>query len=326
MLRTAFAALSPAGDRARLSILIFHRVHASPDPLFPDEVCAHRFDAICSWVRSWCHVLPLDEAVQRLAQGSLPPRALSITFDDGYADNQQVALPILRRHGLTATFFIATGFIDGGRMWNDTLIESIRRAPGTSLDLGDIDGLQSLGRVSLDGIAQRRATIASVIGAAKYLDAPRRDALVQRLASKSGAELPQDLMMSSDQVRSLRRAGMQLGAHTVNHPILARIGPETARDEIARGRESLQAMIDAPVELFAYPNGKPGQDYGAEHVDIVRRLGFRAAVSTAWGSSTRASDPLQLARFTPWDQTRLRFGLRLVANLRRDAARGADHP
>ena len=126
LLKALFHLMSPGGARARLSVLIFHRVLPEPDPLFPDEMHARRFDVLCGWLTSWFKVLPLDEAVARLKAGTLPARAVCITFDDGYADNHHVALPILRRHGLVATFFIATGFLDGGRMWNDTVIEAIR--------------------------------------------------------------------------------------------------------------------------------------------------------------------------------------------------------
>ena len=127
MFRLPMGLLSPAGPKARLSILIFHRVHQQRDPLFPGEVDATDFDNICAWARSMFNVLPLDEAVTRHASHSLPERALSITFDDGYADNHDVAMPILRKHGITATFFIASGFLNGGRMWNDTAIEAMRR-------------------------------------------------------------------------------------------------------------------------------------------------------------------------------------------------------
>ena len=67
--------------------------------------------------------------------------------------------------------------------------------------------------------------------------------------------------------------------------------------------------------LFAYPNGKPGEDYLPRDVALVRELGFDAAVSTAWGASGHGSDPFQLQRFTPWDRTKARFGLRLLRNL-----------
>src|SRR5206468_3278604 len=132
--------LSPQGARGRLTVLIFHRVLPEFDPLMPDVHDAHQFDAVCRSLRRWFHVMPLDLAARRLAERSLPARSLAITFDDGYADNLEVALPILLRHGLTATFFVSTGFLDGGRMWNDTVIEAVRRTAHQELDLRDIAG------------------------------------------------------------------------------------------------------------------------------------------------------------------------------------------
>jgi peptidoglycan/xylan/chitin deacetylase (PgdA/CDA1 family) len=88
-----------------------------------------------------------------------------------------------------------------------------------------------------------------------------------------------------------------------------------ARDEIATGRETLQRLLDTRVGLFAYPNGRPGEDYLPEHVDIVRQLGFDAAFSTSWGAPTAKTSFFEIPRFTPWDRSRLRFGARIVRNL-----------
>lgn len=307
---------SPAGARARLSVLIFHRVLPEPDPLFPGEMHAASFDAVCGWVRGWFNVLPLDEATRRLAEGTLPARAMAITFDDGYADNQQVAAPILRRHGLTATFFVATGFIDGGRMWNDTVIEAIRRTTAERIDLSAIEGLESLGALPLTRATDRRAAIDAVIGRVKYFEPAQLAVAVGGVARAAAAVLPDNLMMSSLQVRDLHRQGQRIGAHTVHHPILSRIAPAEARDEILRSKRTLEALLDGPVDLFAYPNGKPGQDYAPEHAELVRDLGFKAAVSTAWGAARRGDDVFQLPRFTPWDHSRWRYGARLLGNLR----------
>ena len=109
---------------------------------------------------------------------------------------------------------------------------------------------------------------------------------------------------------------MQIGAHTVSHPILAGVDIETARAEITRNREHLQQLTGSRIGLFAYPNGKPGTDYAGEHVSLVEELGFDAAVSTAWGAATAERDLVQIPRFTPWDRSRSRFGLRLMRNLR----------
>lgn len=314
--RALAALLSPAGPWARLSILIFHRVLAQPDPLFPGEVDAARFDLVCRWMRQWFDVLPLDAAVRRLGQGTLPARAAAITFDDGYEDNCSVALPILRRHGLPATFFVTTGFLDGGCMWNDRIVEAIRGAAPGTLDLAAI-GHPEFGAHRIDDDGSRRAAIGAILPRAKYLAPQQRLGFSLRLAELAQAPIPAGLMMSSDQVRALHRAGMQIGAHTVNHPILARLGRDEALREIDGSRRHLESITGAPVTLFAYPNGRPGDDYDDASVTLVREAGFEAAVSTTWGAAHRDSDRFQLPRFTPWDRGRGRFGLRLLGNLRR---------
>lgn len=311
--RPLFAAVAPAGLRARLSILIFHRVLARPDPLLPDEFDAARFDRVCGWLRRWFDVLPLSDAARLLREGRLPGRALSITFDDGYADNHDVALPILRRHGLPATFFVATGFLDGGRMWNDSIIEAIRRTSHDAVDLYGIAGLS--GRLPLGELGDRRAAIGRIVDALKYQPLQDRLEAVDALTRRLGAALPDDLMMTGPQLRRLHADGMAIGGHTVRHPILARVGLDEARAEIAEGRRALEAIVDAPVELFAYPNGRPGRDFASQHVQLVREAGFTAAVTTGWGAADARTDPYQLPRFTPWDRDRLRFGLRLWRNL-----------
>jgi len=315
MFSLLFSAMSPAGAHARLSVLIFHRVLAQPDPLFPGEVDAQQFDRICGWLGAWGKVLPLADAVCRLGEGTLPAGAMAITFDDGYADNLEVATPILQRYGLHATFFIATGFLDGGRMWNDTVIEAVRGAVGPALDLRDEFGADFPVR-PLNSAAARRDLIEAILPRIKYLAPAARDETVARIAGRSGATLPGTLMMRSDQVRALHRTGMGIGAHTRTHPILAGLPAAQARDEIAGGRRALEELLDEPVRLFAYPNGKPERDFSDESVAIVRELGFEAAVTTAWGAAASTTDPLRLPRFTPWDRSRTRFGVRLLNNLR----------
>ena len=311
-IKLALGIASPAGARARLSIFIFHRVLPEPDPLFPEEPDAARFDTLLAWIASWFNVLPLDEAVERLKRGSLPARAASITFDDGYADNCTVALPILKRHGLPATFFIATGYLDGGCMWNDRVIAAIRGAPGEMIDLEAVD----LGTLPVESMTDRRAAIDAILGRLKYLEGGRRDDLANAIAAAAGIDIPGNLMLSTEQVREIRLSGMGIGAHTVTHPILARIPLESARREAKVSGEHLQDLIGEPIALFAYPNGRPGTDYHSDHVDLMREIGFRAAVSTSPGAANGASDVMQLPRFTPWDGNRGRFGLRALRNLR----------
>jgi peptidoglycan/xylan/chitin deacetylase (PgdA/CDA1 family) len=310
--RFAASRLSPAGRGAKLSILIFHRVLAEPDPLFPREVTVSTFDAQMRWLKATCNVLPLPEAVERMKSGTLPTRAASITFDDGYADNHTLALPILQRHGLHATFFIATAYLNGGRMFNDTVIEGVRRSPLTTLDLRELD----MGVHPLDSHPAKAQAIGKILRRVKYLPLGAREDAAEDIARRAGGHpLPDDLMMTTDQVRALQAAGMEIGGHTHRHPILAGLSANEAEAEIAAGMSWLQNTLGTPVRLFAYPNGKPGTDYLPGQSEILRRLGLDAAVSTQRGASTSEDDVYQLRRFTPWDTKPIAYGMRLLQNL-----------
>ncbi|MDQ4624557.1 polysaccharide deacetylase family protein [Janthinobacterium lividum] len=299
---------------ATLSILIYHRVLARPDPLFPGEVDAALFQRQLRLLQRFYTPLPLSDAVRRLQDGSLPPRAVCITFDDGYADNAQVALPLLQRHGLHATFFIATGYLDGGQMWNDTVIDAVRQATGPVLDLR----VHGLGTFPVASLAQRQAAIATLLGQLKYQPFARRQQLAMQIRRQAGATAGPAAMLSTAQLRQLHAAGMELGAHTASHPILSTLAERAAQRDIAHGKQQLEALIQAPVSLFAYPNGKAGRDYGAPHVAMVKDLGFKAAVATDWGVARPGAglDLLQLPRFTPWDRGRLAFLWRMRQNRR----------
>jgi peptidoglycan/xylan/chitin deacetylase (PgdA/CDA1 family) len=289
-----------------LSILIYHRVLARPDPLFTEQVDARRFEQHLRLLTRWFKVMPLSEAVRRLHQRTLPSRAACITFDDGYADNAEVALPILQRWRVPATFFVASGFLDGGCMWNDAVVEVVRNAPGERLNLSR----SGFGTYDIRCTVRRRAVIDMLLAALRYLPPDERLARVGSMARRFTPT-----MLSSDQVLALHRAGMEIGAHTVSHPVLTAISNADARAEIANSRARLQEIIQAPVRLFAYPNGKPGQDFEKRHSNMLRSQGFDAAVTTAWGAARPDTDPFMLPRFTPWDRSSSGFLLRLASNL-----------
>lgn len=293
--------------RGTLSILIFHRVLPQRDDFNPDDIDAEIFDRQIGLLSDCYRVLRLDEAVDALVRGKLPPRAAAITFDDGYADNAEVALPILKSRGVPATFFVASGFLDGGMMWNDKIIECVRRGGNRIVDLSRA----GLGEIDLTPDWQ---CAFDIIKKLKYQTPAKREEAISALIEATGVSLPKNLMMTRTQVAGLADSGMTIGAHTVHHPILASIDIDAAEREIADNRAALEQITGEPVRLFAYPNGKPGHDYRREHVELVRRLGFKAAVSTAWGVAQSTSDVFQLPRFTPWDTRPHRFGLRLLHN------------
>ena len=111
--------------------------------------------------------------------------------------------------------------------------------------------------------------------------------------------------------------GMEIGAHTVRHPILRTLDDAAAAREIGDSRDQLAAWLGEAPPVFAYPNGVPGADYGERDVALVRRMGFGCAVSTARGAAGQGADIFQLPRFTPWDRALPRFALRCAETLLR---------
>lgn len=288
--------------------LIFHRVLEQTDPMSPNEPTAAWFEQLIRMLTANFELIGLAEAVDRAAASRLSGPSISITFDDGYADNYRVALPILEAFGAPATFFVASGFIDGGRMWNDTIIETVRRlAPGPhEFDLPDDTVLE------LSDWDSRRRAAAAVITAWKHLPPAERQSRVDRLARRT-PDLPDGLMMTTGQLRALAATpGATVGGHTRSHPILASLSPGEARDEIEGGKRDLEMLLQRDLTLFAYPNGRRDRDYHAEHAELARQAGFTAAVATDWGTLDAATDRFAIPRFTPWARNLDRFALDLV--------------
>lgn len=294
--------------RPRHQVLIFHRVLHLPDPMSPNEPTTTWFRRLIAVLAANFEIISLGEAVSRADAGELRGRSLSITFDDGYADNYTAALPVLEAFKAPATFFVATDFLDGGRMWNDSIIETFRRLPEGAHEFN----LPGSPLIRLSDWDSRRAAAALTIGAWKHLPHAERQARVDALARRV-SDLPNDLMMSIEQLRTMASSPWAtVGGHTRSHPILTRLNEGQARKEITGGKEDLQGWLQREVELFAYPNGKRGRDYSAEHAELVKEAGFRAAVATDWGALDAATDHYAIPRFTPWRQDLARFSIDLA--------------
>jgi len=309
LIRTIGDAIALAGRGNRLCVVNYHRILAGPDPMLESEPDVATFRWQMALLARCFNVLPLSAALEALDAGRLPPRAIAITFDDGYRSVHDLALPVLQEFGLPATVFVTSGHIGERDMWNDCIIEAVQHLPAGQLDLRHL----GLGSYSLHTLEARKATLANLTEASKYLPPPARLALVDTLGAMVGEGAgAHGLMLTTDMILALDRHGIDIGAHTVSHPILTSLDDLEARHEIVAGKEALEAVLGKPVALFAYPNGKSDKDFDQRHAAMAREAGFVAAFTTEPGAITRTSDRYALARSRPWDQTPLMFGLRLL--------------
>ena len=281
-------------DGGRGLILMYHRIGSRrPDPhrLSLSEAA---FDEQLVWLRNTCSVIPLDELVTGTRTGSLPPRSIAITFDDGYIDNLTSVAPRLQRAGAPATFFLTSEDSDSPCFywWDRLAVALLGDGPRpSSLDIDLPDGPQTLDTSDPSG---RLAAHSVLYHATLRLEPSARNAIVQRVADWSGATLDAcDRRMSREEVCALSLTpGVTIGAHTVHHLRLPDQTDDVMASELQSSRSALQEVTNRPVEAFSYPFGAV-DDRAARAAEAA---GFTCAVTGAFGATTSFDDRFYLPR------------------------------
>jgi peptidoglycan/xylan/chitin deacetylase (PgdA/CDA1 family) len=293
--------------RSRVPILTFHRVNDDDDPFMPSLPTAVFAGQMAHIARHY-RVLTAEDLAARLQGGRVPRNALAITFDDGYRDNLTHAAPILKRLGLPATIFLVTGHIDTPRvLWFDRLAMAFKSATARRVELAD-------GRVlSLGTVGDRLAALDTALALLKRLSDDERSASVEGLIAslRPNPERPKRLMLSWDEVDALRGLGFSIGAHTVTHPILSRLTPARAWEEIHGSKLAIEKALGEPVRAFAYPNGRP-DDYNETVTRLVHDAGFTCALTTRRGLNDTDTPVLELRRGGPWEHHLPTYALKLA--------------
>lgn len=219
----------------------------------------------------------LDRALRDLQP--LPPRALIITFDDGYRDNYTTAFPILREFRLPATIFLATGHIGQVKLfWWDQIAYLIKRTERETIHIPELSETP----VSLAGLPARHRAIERILAWLKQAPDEVRTGLVDGLSSRLDVEMPAGLAegmhMSWEEVKEMAARGIEFGSHSVTHPILARISEEQLTRELVESKREIEQRLGGEVVAFAYPAGRRSRINPAV-CQAVARHGYRYAVA-----------------------------------------------
>ncbi len=214
---------------------------------------------------------------------------MAITFDDGYLDNVEFALPILQRYCLPATFFVTSDAVLGrGAFWVGWLHQVIATAPASFLQPITESLVGNSDRTLTADTAF--ATIAHQIETAGEADRTRLLAALQSLFPNAPKlSDPSGFMMTARDLRRLRDAGMSIGAHTATHRILAGAPASEAVEEVTRSKRDLEDALGEPVEHFAYPNGHVDENVDEAAIQIVAAAGFLSASTSRRGVVMRDS-------------------------------------
>lgn len=303
------ALLEPRGlkpGNRRFQILMYHRVADNGDA-YVGATSVAGFERQMQCIRQHLHPMSLTDLVAAAQRREVPARAVAVTFDDGYEDVFLHAFPILRRYEIPATVYLATGLIDNGApMWNDRIGSAIR-----STNSIEFQPLPDLGRFPLGTPQQRQLALLRTLEALKRREPIERDALtseIVRVLKVSAETGPR--MLRWEQVAKMHAAGVELGAHTVHHPILSCVSPELAAAEIGESKRVIEERLQTPVRHFAYPNGT-AQDFNDATQRLVERAGFASAVSAIFGVNNADTNRYALRRGGPWEEEPAAFGVKL---------------
>src|SRR5256886_4335763 len=282
----------------RFQVLAYHKVSPDPHPFFePDHPTA--FEQHMRFLSRCYRVMPLMELVERNRRGDIPHRAVAITFDDGYRDNYEYAFPILKKYGIPATIFVATGSIDTGEpLWHDRIFDSFRYTRREHVSLRHI-GLRDF---SLETDQLRRHSLALVLTRAKELYGHSRCKFVEEVEKALKPNLPASLkhrMLTWQQIREMHQNGIVFGSHTVTHPVLSRIPRDEVVKELSESKRQLSEHLNTTVCAFAYPNGHSA-DYNDEVKTVLKETGYLCAVNCESGFNHVFSDPFEIRRGKPW--------------------------
>jgi peptidoglycan/xylan/chitin deacetylase (PgdA/CDA1 family) len=288
-----------------VKVLAYHRVLPRLDEAsFPYDIelvstWQEEFDWQMRYLSRHYEVVTCRELAKFQDTGVWPDRpVVLVTFDDGYLDNHDVAWPVLRSHGLPAVIYVATGYADSGDMyWYDKLAFSVLHAGRREVSLKPGDPPIKFG-------TERAAREGALLTLLRYLktipDSERQAKLLQWHAALAPTVAPEEgtlhRPMNWDQIKALSDGGIEIGSHTVTHPVLSRLtSPDQLKFELTESKAVIERHTGREVLSMAYPTGGRSS-YTDEVVGQVKAAGYRFAFSYESG----LNQPLH------WDPFRLR--------------------
>ncbi len=254
-------------DRSGAIIFYGHRVSAD-DEGYMQGLKPEWLDQQLAYLTRHFEMIPLVTLVEVLRTGRPVPHGCAVlTFDDGFRDNYENAFPLLQKYRVPATIFAVTGALTHGDLpWSQRLGYLFQNTSAARI----CHFLTDSEELPLDTPAARKSAYRRVKPAISKMPREQRDQAIDQLSGELGISAPRNRIMTWDQAREMQAAGIEFGAHTYSHPLLAEMAPEEALWEIETSRDDLRRELGIHSPSFCFPAGS----LNAELLARIPELGF----------------------------------------------------
>lgn len=280
-------------NRQKLPILMYHRF-SEREEIGKTSIAV--LESHLAYLTKFYNVISLTEAVTFVAErGALPPRTAVITIDDGYADCYKIALPVFKKYGVSATLYVVTDFVEGTTwIWTDKARYLLKH---TSLEKLNFDVGEKSFSLQLNGNESKHAAAGKLNSELKKLSDEEKDEILNELASYVRVEMPvvpteEYSAINWQQTGELEKGGVEIGSHTVTHPILTNVGTDRLRHELEGSLRVIKEKLQKEKVHFCYPNGNVSQ----RERDIAEQVGYASAVTTEIKLCEEGADRFLLPR------------------------------
>jgi peptidoglycan/xylan/chitin deacetylase (PgdA/CDA1 family) len=249
------------------------------------------------YLKKHYNLISYDKFINHLLQNNLPPHSVCLTFDDGYRTVFTENLPVLRKNNISAIVFLVVDILNRipCAWWED-----LRLAIFSTEQKNIVLNQQ---KYSIKNQKQKQRAYQKIIKYLKSLSQQQKmsevSVLLNKLMFVPGESA--SIFMNIKEATQFIENGMEVGSHTISHPILSEIDATDRVSEINNSREQLEAMLNYPVKHFSYPNGT-ARDFNTEIAELVKQAGYQSAVTLIAGKNGSGTDLCKLCRIEVGDE------------------------
>lgn len=261
-------------SRKHPKILMYHRITDSSDG---QGITVEQFRKHVEIIKSYFSPMTLRDLLRAYEKGSVPENTVVITFDDGYSDFAELAFPILEKEQVPATLFVTTGFVNGDIwLWPDQIRYAISKTKINNIKLPAIEK-------SLDVATDPQGCWNVIANYCISIPNEKKLSFIDQVFRQLQVEKPNIVPdefrpLSWLQIRDMTKRGLDIGSHSISHPILTKLSDQELFKELSQSKHKLMEEVNQEIDVFCYPNGSP-DDFDKRVQDFIRRSGYNYAVS-----------------------------------------------